>query len=352
MALKRNQMLNIIEAFATYFVVFIHVPFPGKFGEIITALARVTVPFYFCVSGYFFFRNNQNNLGKTIKRKILRLAKTLIISEIVYFLYYLFLQMRHDGFSFTAITNLIKAEFFDYYVPDIINRITVFAPVFNGVTWFIATLIVVYCIEYFITKYNFHTISLIAFSLLMIFCLIGRRILKYFNITTELPYERFIFFLPLPFFEIGYVFNKYQEKIKNIKHIYSIIFIISGVFLTIIECLFDPSHTLYFGTCLIIAGLFVCFIQNSDYVPHFVILKHFNYIGENLTTNIYIYHNLIKMFFFSLISIVLPVINDNSVYIWIKPLLCCLITTSFSLFLHLLKIFISRIRKTFCYEHK
>lgn len=52
MAAKRNELLNIAEAIAAFLVVCIHFPVPGN-GEV-TAIARISVPLFFSISGYFF----------------------------------------------------------------------------------------------------------------------------------------------------------------------------------------------------------------------------------------------------------------------------------------------------------
>ena len=49
---RRNELLNIAEAIAAFLVVCIHFPVPGN-GEV-TALARISVPLFFSISGYFF----------------------------------------------------------------------------------------------------------------------------------------------------------------------------------------------------------------------------------------------------------------------------------------------------------
>ena len=53
---QKNNTLELIKLFASYMVVFIHVPFHGRFGAAIDALARFAVPFFFLVSGYYSYQ--------------------------------------------------------------------------------------------------------------------------------------------------------------------------------------------------------------------------------------------------------------------------------------------------------
>ena len=69
--IMRNKSLDAGKAMAAFGVVFIHVSFPGQTGQIIKALARSAVPFFFMVSGYFCYYNRRNtDRGKRITDKI------------------------------------------------------------------------------------------------------------------------------------------------------------------------------------------------------------------------------------------------------------------------------------------
>ena len=83
MSAKRNELLNIAEAFAAFLVVCIHFPVPGN-GEV-TAIARIAVPLFFCISGYFFYRGNAELEYGCIPRKCKRLVLLLLGSELTYF---------------------------------------------------------------------------------------------------------------------------------------------------------------------------------------------------------------------------------------------------------------------------
>lgn len=51
---SRIQSLECFRLIASMLVVFIHCEGSGEFGSIMNCLARVAVPFFFIVSGYFF----------------------------------------------------------------------------------------------------------------------------------------------------------------------------------------------------------------------------------------------------------------------------------------------------------
>ena len=65
MSNQKNYTLELLKLFASYMVVFIHVPFNGKIGDVAVALARFAVPLFFFISGYYSF---QIKPAKIIKR--------------------------------------------------------------------------------------------------------------------------------------------------------------------------------------------------------------------------------------------------------------------------------------------
>lgn len=50
----RADNIDILKAICTFLIVYIHEPFPGKEGAYFTALARIAVPIFFMITGYFY----------------------------------------------------------------------------------------------------------------------------------------------------------------------------------------------------------------------------------------------------------------------------------------------------------
>lgn len=51
---NRRKGIDILKCLCAFLVVCIHAPFPGIIGEYFIALARIAVPTFFMISGYFF----------------------------------------------------------------------------------------------------------------------------------------------------------------------------------------------------------------------------------------------------------------------------------------------------------
>ena len=53
-----NNKLNFLKCFACIGVVFIHITFPGRFGEIVRLGADYAVPVFFMIAGYYAWGKN------------------------------------------------------------------------------------------------------------------------------------------------------------------------------------------------------------------------------------------------------------------------------------------------------
>jgi amino acid transporter len=61
---SRNLSLECCKLLAACFVVFLHIPFPGAFGQFLVCLSRFAVPLFFAVSGWFSYGASPKKLGK------------------------------------------------------------------------------------------------------------------------------------------------------------------------------------------------------------------------------------------------------------------------------------------------
>ncbi len=70
----RNQSMDLAKLIASFFVVFLHVPFPGQIGQIIGCLARFAVPLFFILAGYFSFQASSRTLLRRAKHILVLIA--------------------------------------------------------------------------------------------------------------------------------------------------------------------------------------------------------------------------------------------------------------------------------------
>ena len=71
---NRQNNIDILKAICAFYIVCIHVPFPGIVGEYLTQLTRIAVPIFFMITGYFYAdivnkRGVIRQIKKIIKKK-------------------------------------------------------------------------------------------------------------------------------------------------------------------------------------------------------------------------------------------------------------------------------------------
>lgn len=292
MAKERNQMLNVVEALATMLVIFIHFPFNGYIGNMVIAVARISVPFFFSVSGYFFYKGDNSREYSSISKKIKHLLSLMLMSEMIYFAYYVALQIRVDGFSFQAVWNVIQSEVINYYLKNIIERLSVFAPPFNGVCWFIGSLIVVYLVVGVIVKKGWQKTAFLCSMVTLGAGMVLGRVLSYLNISTPIQYERILPTLPLPFFLIGYFIRKNELLFNKISDRHYVGLFLLGFMLTLVEQ-FVGNYTLYIGTVILVVSLIAFCGKHSTHTVHTLPGKIMNHIGGVTSLFIYILHMMV-----------------------------------------------------------
>lgn len=67
---RGNQSIECARMIASFLVVFVHCPFPGRFGKILMTLARFAVPMFFMISGYFSYRVDSKRLAVRVRRML------------------------------------------------------------------------------------------------------------------------------------------------------------------------------------------------------------------------------------------------------------------------------------------
>lgn len=319
---KRNELLNIMEAIAAILVVFIHFKFPGQAGDAVMALARISVPFFFSISGYFFFRNDAGKELSSILGKIKRLLMLILCSECVYFLFHWMLQIDNHGFTAQALKNVFVLEIWKPYCAELANRLAVFAPPLNGTFWFVGSLIVVYICVYLVVKYSQQRASFVVSLVLLLIGFALRRILFYTGVRTQFPYERLLPFLPFPFFMIGYYIRKHQSRFDEISDkVYGAVFA-AGVLFTLLEQ-GAVAHTLYAGTLILVPAMISFGGKHRVYAPKTAVGRYLSHVGADTATYIYMLHTMIAWVCAVIIPRLLPIDPQQPLYLWIFPVVAC-----------------------------
>lgn len=130
----RNKGLDCLKCLCAFLVVCVHKRFPGEVGMYITALARMAVPVFFMITGYFY---SQTAARQGEKRQIIKILKLVVISNLFYCLWSGFISVTQGGKTFGE------------YLSAVINKQTLFefavlneSP-FRGHLWYLSALLYV-----------------------------------------------------------------------------------------------------------------------------------------------------------------------------------------------------------------
>lgn len=92
---SRADNFDILKSICAFLVICIHVPFPGAFGECVTTAARIAVPVFFMITGYF-YSDVAEKAAET--QQIKKVLKLVIKANFIYLLW--------DGFCALVSWNL------------------------------------------------------------------------------------------------------------------------------------------------------------------------------------------------------------------------------------------------------
>lgn len=210
----RNKSLDAGKAMAAFGVVFIHVSFPGQTGQIIKALARSAVPFFFMVSGYFCYYNRRNtDRGKRITDKIpakvQHILTLLAFAVLFYFLWESAMHLVEKEAIGPWLQEMVKKEhlkeLFRY------NSTSQLKPHL----WFLPALIYCYILDYFIEKLHLGKLAYLSVPVLL-GCFLWR---AYFGRFQGVFYHtmeyRNYFFMGMPFFLTGQMIHEYEKLLDR-----------------------------------------------------------------------------------------------------------------------------------------
>ena len=313
----KNSFLYFIRGIAAFFVVFIHVRFPGETGETVKALARFAVPFFFMISGYFSFgRSNEkirNNAQKTIKLALYTMC--------LYSCWYI-IKTFPDGkeitqtitswFSFSSIMKLLL-----FNLP--LSETGFFC-------WFLLAQAYVYFIYMFICKYEKHDLGcIIGLILLLIYIVVERAQYIVFWGYHGYYFINFLF-TGFPFFMLGNYLARKKERIMswNMQHSIFVCLLVVGTLLTIIEKMFIGNKELYISNILVCLVSFVYAIKEPRKFEGNLIGE----IGKKYGLYIYLFHIIIR----DLVNFFVKSISLGDTWLkWFIPIIVCIITTIVSM---------------------
>jgi len=83
--MRRNALMDTLRLAVSFFVVLLHAPLPGAFGEAVKPVLRCAVPFFFMVSGWWLADNDMARVKARLNRQARRISLLLALSGAAFF---------------------------------------------------------------------------------------------------------------------------------------------------------------------------------------------------------------------------------------------------------------------------
>lgn len=284
---KQYELINALKIIAAFFVVGIHVHFPGDFGRAFVAVARFAVPFFFMVSGFFSYYDDKSVLDAKYKRKISHVAVLFLGGTLLYFLFNIAVAVVNSDVK-NYLSELLTAENFISFL--LFNHTCV-----SDFLWFLPALIYVYAVFFLfekkgLTKKLYFLIPVLFFAGVLI-----RELPEFIDGMPSLFSKAYLcrnwLFVGLPFFMAGHYIRINEEKLtRKFSDIsLALIMLVSTAEAVIVDML-HVQKALYIGTFFAVISLFVFVLKKEGKIKSGKIA----YLGAEYSLYVYIFHIMIK----------------------------------------------------------
>lgn len=313
-----NFSLNCMKGIACISVVILHCTFPGIVGKILYGWARFAVPFFFAVSGYYAYCENEAILKSQLNRKVKHIGKYFLTTEVIYFIWHIIYSIIVTK-SLNGAFEWLRSSF---TCGNVMNTILFQKTIIGDVSWFLLALLLCYCVTFFIGKRNLWKKSCVLILILFgINLFIADIVPIVFRINVQWYWISNFYLLGFPSYVLGYWIRINEDKLKKVDIKYYLYALPFAMMLNLIER-FITSGSQFFITNIpfVVACIMIC-LKSPKYRGGTATLR---YIGKNLSFGVYIFHPIIRDIL-KLLGMHFAA-SDFYVWSWILPILTIIIT--------------------------
>lgn len=296
--MNRQNGLDFVKGLACIAVVLIHYNFPGNLGIAVRAFCRFAVPFFLCVSGYFFLRKGKME-DAVVVRKIRHILSLLAMSGVFYWLA-----------TWVGIAKMDDARSIQQFVQEklpagkIVKFFLTNDPFAYSHLWFLLGLIYCYI---FALLFFAGSKRLKAMYVLAPVLLIGYVVLQEFagilNVRQSFPIPGsddhiYLFnlfcFRALPFFLFGMIIKERHTQLAKLPLRNASLWLIavSGGAIAIAERMMIGESQYFIGSYITVAALFIWALRSTVSSRNPLC-----FIGRELSLYVYIIHVAVGKFF-------------------------------------------------------
>ncbi len=285
--MNRNHFFDLVKTFLCIGVVFVHFPIQNVFGKCLSAFGILAVQFFFLISGWSCYGEDENFSDKIIlkAKKILRLA-FLSVAFYAFFSAVLGIFIYPDLLWFKNLTR--PAFFLEIFLVG--NYDAFLAPHL----WFLTALFYGYLAMHFVEKYRSDVLSAILFILFLVVRCITETCTNSFGANWHWSGNFLLGGLPLLL--TGYFLHSKKEKLMMVKlHAY-IIFASVSFF-----CMFLTANVKFFGQDFshyfkLTTGVLIFLLGIK--LEKKICDNPLSWFGKNCSLFVYVFHYMVGVLFF------------------------------------------------------
>jgi peptidoglycan/LPS O-acetylase OafA/YrhL len=335
--MKRNSSIDTIRLVAAVLVIFLHIPelynhlYDNPIINAVMAVARLAVPFFFVISGYFAYNNSAEKQALKLRRNIIKLSKITLFAFAIYFILGLAIH-RIDVGNFLEPFNYFKFFFLNCTLD------------FTGVKllWFLPALICIEMLFWGLTRIFGKRLLLFAVPLSLAAFLGGLAISTYspllFGQVVSSPdmdnYYLLTNFLAhgLVFYCLGFVVRKYQDKLTSLSNARLIVLTLLSFAALFVEFMFLANQSGQPLGLSLLPTIF-CILMVLNRYPGWFSKTSIPELGAQYALYIYIYQIIAREITTRLLSVIGW--QDESLLrgsvIWLVTLVICIVGSSITI---------------------
>ena len=301
----RNLSLECFKLLAACFVVLLHVPFPGEFGQWIVCLSRFAVPLFFAVSGWFSFGASPEKLKKRFGH--------ILLLELFGDILYVSWRCLRDYVAGESLYWCIR-----YQIPDLqALKMWLFWSVdpFAGHLWYLSATCLCYLVLWCYTRVgrkDYRPLYLTGLVLLL-GCFAMGEFSRFTGIRVDYRICRSGLFTGLPVFILGIFLRENRERLAKS----GLPMALTGVVLSVLEWKTLGSHDLYTGAVLTAAGILLATSRYPS-VPGWLTKAAAGFGG--ISTTVYLVHLLLQEVYGHYLQYPLE-LRFGAAELWLRPVL-------------------------------
>lgn len=277
----RNNSIDCWKLLAAIGVIFVHVPFDGVLGNILTSVGICGVAFFYIISGYACYGDKEEVCPK-IRKRLLRNGIITLITVAIYMLFCILQKKQNHEYNWwIRLFRQPQTWLRMLFLGD-------FEMMYGSHLWFMIALLWSYVIFYFIARFNLKKAACIACPVFLIIRFIVDSYVNSFNADWHLSGNLIVGALPVML--LGYLIADKKERLMQLTDfvlIISTVLLAAAMFVTVNFRIGKIDISQIFKT-FCAASLFLLCLKRPS--PRFVTIPA--KLGREDSLYIYLFHFL------------------------------------------------------------